>query len=351
VLDAIELDDQRRPLWVPDVAGLPLGEAALAYAQAGWHVLPTDPSDVKNPGSVVHGHWQDKSTRDPEQIRAWWRANPSYGIALHVGKSGAVAFDLDLDDLDVITRAGRPHITEALRSAAAIQGTRCRGDRGHYLYATAPGESFGNGAGSFRRWGQVRGRNGAIVAAPTPHPDAETKAGRYQWKRAGTLGQLPEALRACLSEGADEADPLTKAEMYAFLDTYTGGGCERGNCRNSPKGPVTKFKNEVAQGCSRHDTMVRVLPWALSEAMAGCYPAREALDLLHGVFTAAFTENDDPVRRSHLGDEFLRIAQWAAAHADPNRAHHNESPRRRGRFAYRPQLALFARKRWRKYRP
>ncbi len=350
VVDAIELDDDPAPLRVPDVAGRPLVEAALAYAEAGWYVLPTDPADIKNPGSVVHGHWQDRSTREAEQIRAWWRQNPGNGIALHVGKSGAVAFDLDIDDLDVIAGAGRPDIAEALRSAAAIQATRCQGDRGHYLYATAPGESFGNGAGAFRRWGQVRGRNGVIIAAPTPHPDAKTKGGHYHWKRVGALRPLPAALRASLLAAANESDPLTRAQLDEFLDTYLGGGCGREDCRNSPKGPVTRFNHQIAQGCSRHDTMASVLPWALSEAMGGCYPAREACQQLHNTFTAAFTEDDDPARRSQLDNEFIRLAQWAAAHADPARAHHADQPQRPGRFAYPPQLARFARMRWRPYR-
>ena len=351
LVDEIELDDDPSPLRVPDVAHLSPVEAALAYAEAGWYVLPTDPADIKNPGSVVHGHWQDKSSRDPGQIRAWWRENPGNGIALHVGKSGAVAFDLDIDDLDVIERAGRPDIAEALRSATAVQATRCQGDRGHYLYATAPGESFGNGPGAFRRWGQVRGRNGAIIAAPTPHPDAKAKGGHYQWKRVGALRALPEALRASLLAAADESDPLPRAELDEFLDTYTGGGCGHQDCRNSPKGPVTRFKNQIADGCSRHDTMASVLPWALSEAMGGCYSAREAFEQLRTAFMAAFTENDDPARRSQLDNEFVRLAQWAAAHADPARTHHNnDQPQRPSRFAYSPQLAKFARMRWRRYR-
>jgi hypothetical protein len=334
---------------VPDVAGLSLIEAALAYAKAGWYVLPTDPADIKNPGSVVHGHWQGKSTRDPEQIRAWWHTNPYCGIALHVGKSGAVAFDLDIDDLGLIARAGRPEIAEALRSAGAIQHTRRHGNRGHYVYATRAGESFGNGTGSLRRWGQVRGRNGVIIAAPTPHPSADAKGGHYEWTRVGALLPLPDVLRACLSEAGAEADPLTEAELEEFLDTYAGDSCGRENCRNTPRGPVARFNNQVAQGRSRHDTMASVLPWALSEAMAGCYSAREAVGQLHKAFAAAFTEDDDPARRNQLGNEFVRLAQWAAAHADPKRAHHSGRPRKRNLFAYRPQLARFAGKRWRRY--
>ncbi len=350
VVQAIELHDDPNPLRVPDVAGLSPVDAALAYAAAGWYVLPTDPADIKNPGSVVNGHWQDKSSRYPGQIRAWWRENPGNGVALHVGRSGAVAFDLDIDDLDVIARAGRPDIAEALRSAAAVQTTRRQGDRGHYLFATGPGESFGNGPGAFRRWGQVRGRNGVIIAAPTPHPDAKTKGGHYQWKRVGVLRPLPGVLRASLLAAAGETDPLTQAELDEFLDTYTGGGCGREGCWNSPKGPVTRFKNQVADGCSRHDTMASVLPWAFSEGMAGCYSAREAFEQLRTVFAAAFTEDDDPARFSQLGTEFVRLAQWAAAHADPDRVHHIEQPQRPSRFAYPPQLARFARLRWRPYR-
>jgi hypothetical protein len=344
-LDAVDLDEFLTPLRVPDVAGLSLAEAALAYANAGWYVLPTDPADVKNPGSVVGGRWQDKSTRDRRQVHAWWRENPGFGIALHVGKSGAVAFDLDIDDLDVIAGVGRLDIADALRSAGAIQSTRSASDRGHYLYATAPGESFGNSPGAFRRWGQIRGCNGVIVAAPTPHPAAETEGGHYRWKRVGPLSPLPDVLRECLLEAAAEADPLSDAELKDFLDTYTGQGCGRKICRNSPKGPLTRFNNQVAAGCSRHDTMASVLPWALSEAMAGCYSAREAVVELGEAFAAAFSDADDPVRRNNLSSEFIRLVQWAAAHADADRAH--RVAKRRDRFAYRPELARFARMSWR----
>jgi hypothetical protein len=46
----------------------------------------------------------------------------------------------------------------------------------------------------------------------------------------------------------------------------------------------------------------------------------------------------------------VRLAQWSAAHADPARAHHTDRTQRPGRFSDRPQLARFARMRWRKYR-
>lgn len=167
---------------IPNVRGLSQLDAALAYAAIGFHLLPTDPSNIKNPGSVVGGSWQKQSTRDPEQIRKWWNANPACGIALHCGPSRVLAFDFDRDDLGDIERDGRPDIAAALRECPTVHLTRATGDRGHYLYALRAGEDYGNSAGGFAPWGEVRGRNGVIILAPTPHPDADTKGGLYHWK-------------------------------------------------------------------------------------------------------------------------------------------------------------------------
>jgi hypothetical protein len=166
---------------IPDVSGLSLPHAALAYAKHLGYILPTDPSDIKSPGSVVRGKWQEKSSRDPKQIRKWWEQNPDYGIALHCGRSGLIVFDLDINDLDQITRDGYPEITKALRSCTTVHLTRQTGDRGHYLFLMPEGVMLGNSAGAFTRWGQVRGKNGVIILAPTPHPEP-AKGGKYHWK-------------------------------------------------------------------------------------------------------------------------------------------------------------------------
>ena len=114
--------------------------------------LPTDPDDIKNPGSVVGGRWQDRSSRDFDQIRRWWAENPQRGIALHCGPSGAVVFDLDRDDFNELPEP----LAEALRQAEGIQLTRDGGVRGHYVFAMPPGESFGNRAGAFAILGGPR---------------------------------------------------------------------------------------------------------------------------------------------------------------------------------------------------
>ena len=313
------------PMALPDVVGLSLGEAALVYAETGWYVLPVKPGS-KSPGSVVGANWHEKSSRDPDQIRVWWSDNPDYGIAVHCGRSGAGAFDLDINELEQIARDGRPDIAEALQSAGAIQATRREGDRGHYIFLMPEGVQFGNSAGAFMHWGQFRGKNGVIIVAPTTHPDAESKGGHYHWTKVGAVGPMPDVLRECLSRAAEIADPLTDDEFDAFLDTHPGEGCGRDGCRNRVNGPVELFNSQIAQGgaVSRHDEMVKATPWAFSEAMAGCYSAREAFETLHSAFVAEFDPETERARVAQLGDEFMRIAKWAAAQADPERAHRND---------------------------
>lgn len=311
-------------LRLPDVTGMSLLDAALAYAEAEWYVLPTDPADIKSPGSVVGKGWQSRSTRDADQIRRWWRANPDYGIALHCGRSGAVVFDLDLDSINGIRVYGRDDLADALATAAAIQGTRHDGDRGHYIFAMPTDREFGNGAGAFTACGEVRGKNGVIIAAPTRHPDAETKGGLYRQVRTGPVSPLPEVLRECLTEAADQNDPLTDAELEAFLDAHTGGGCGRENCRHTVSGPADWFDAQVDGNGSRHEKMTAALPWAFSEAMAGCYPARVAFGTLHSTYAARFDAGAEHERVAQLGDEYMRMAKWAAAQADPDRAHRND---------------------------
>lgn len=277
-------------------------QAALAYAKAGWYVMPLGPG-TKVPSRSIGVDWDEKSSRSPRQIRRWWSENPRHGIGLHVGRSGAIAFDFDTDDLGIIAQDGRPDMAKALRTARGINGTRPDGDRGHYLFALRDGESFGNGAGAFTPYGQVRGRNGYIVVAPTPHPDADTKGGQYRQVRTGVLKPLPKVLRDCLSEAGEQADPKTPEQLEQFLGEHVGD-----DRPHALKGQVNKFLAEFDAGASRHESITKALCWAFREAIAGCYPAQRAYDELKMHFEAS-----KPERSS---GEYDRMAQWAAAQAE-----------------------------------
>ena len=129
--------------------------AALAYAAAGWYVLPIRRNARKNPGSVVGKQWQHQSSREPEVIAAWF-AGTDHGIALHLGRSGAVAFDVDYPDRMPGILADSLELAEP-----PIQTTRIGGDpgRGHYVFAMPTGRILGNGTGKLGgAWGEIRGK-------------------------------------------------------------------------------------------------------------------------------------------------------------------------------------------------
>lgn len=290
---------------IPDVAAQDTPTAALAYANAGMYLIPTSADDIKNPGSILGKGWQDKTSRNRAQIRKWFTDHPGAGIAWDVGRSGAIAFDLDCDDKPA-------DMTDAVWTAlqtGAIHTTRQGGSaRAHYVFACKPDE-FGNGAGAFGRWGEVRCSNGVIVLAPTPHPDAETKGGSYRWRKFGKLPPLPDVLRGLLSTAAQNDDPKTPAELTKFLGEHT-----ENNAQHGLQGHLTSFDIAVERGESRHDSMTKIMAWAFRESLIGRFGAQTAYDALKLAFYRAKPETRGT-------GEFDRIARWAAAQAetaDPN---------------------------------
>lgn len=311
-LDSTETPDEPVALRVPDgLDGMTHFHAALAYAEAGWCVLPTSPNDLKNPGSVVGSNWDRQSSRDPAQIKAWWAKHSDRGIVLHMLPSRAIAFDLDVDRLPDL-----PVEMQGWLRRGLFQSTRQgESDRGHYVYALAEGEDFGNSAGAFAGFGEVRCR-GVIAVAPSPHAKA-ADGGRYAWGSGGVVPPLLDGARSCLRAAPEhEADPLTSADLDEFMTQYVGD--ERPAALD---GVLATFERNVTEGMSRHSALVHALPMAFREAVAGCYPAREAFDRVRGAFEASFagSEASGPGvarRRSRpASGEVRRTAEWAAAQA------------------------------------
>ncbi|GII84579.1 hypothetical protein Ssi03_25690 [Sphaerisporangium siamense] len=280
--------------------------AALAYARAGWYVLPVDQA-TKHAGSVLGKGWPSKSSRDPEQIIAWF-AGTDDALALHVGRSGAIVFDVD-----------RPEALPSLMVAALgvvpgpFQSTR-EGDerRGHYFYAAPPGRVLGNRLGGLGKgWGEVRGKNGIVVVAPSTH-EKKSEGGRYHWVRTGSLPLLPQPVAAELPDAGDSADAATDGEVRAFLDRHTA--------RERPEllhGVLTQVATALATGESRHGIALRATAGAMREAAAGLYPALEAATALLEAFTRAMATSRDGSERTltwaQARGEFMGILAWAVA--------------------------------------
>ncbi|HUH68493.1 MAG TPA: MobF family relaxase, partial [Mycobacterium sp.] len=106
---------------------------ALACAAAGFYILPVR-RGTKHPGSVIGKGWHTKSSRDPKVIAAWF-AGTDHDIAIHCGRSGALAFDVDYPEK--LTDLLAAHL---LDPAVPYHSTRPdQPGRGHYLFAMPPG--------------------------------------------------------------------------------------------------------------------------------------------------------------------------------------------------------------------
>ena len=290
-------------LTVPDVAGMDTLTGALAYAKAGWYILPVG-HGTKRPLPELGSDWQHKSSRDPEVIAAWL-AGTGHGIALHAGRSGAIV--LDVDNLDGV--ASCPALVAALeahvRAGHPVQ--QSRPGRGHYLFTQPPGRNLGNGKGRLDGpWGEVRGRNGVILAAPTAHPDG----GSYRWLATGPVPELPAALAALLPDTADAQDAATDTEVAAFMAAHTAASKPR-----NLELTVADLEKRIRAGASRHDATLTKTCLALREAAAGYFPAGEAARRIGEVFTAGVCREAPgrPRTPAEAASEFRGIVAWAVA--------------------------------------
>lgn len=294
-----ELFPETRKLVVPDIRLMgAIDEAALAWAENGFYVLPIDPK-TKHAGSVVGTGWPDKSSRDYQQIGKWFQPKSHYGLAIHLGKSGAIAFDVD-DPHQVPSRLREWILMESV----PFQSTRI-GDslRGHYIFATPEGNQYGNSKGQLKgAWGEVRGKNGIIVVAPTPH-SKQAEGGQYVWKRTGDVPLLPYALQRLLPQSRYQSvQSIEMAEADTFFANYSMSDCEQ-----VLETRLIDGKSWFLRG-SRHDACRDLLLVCMKDARAGLYSAKTAVEAIANLFFSI-----KPQDQWSSPSEFVDMVLWVIA--------------------------------------
>jgi hypothetical protein len=98
------------------------------------------------------------------------------------------------------------------------------------------GRTLGNSKGGLGGpWGEVRGRNGVVIIAPSEHEKAAT-GGRGARLRTGLVPPLPGSIGALLVDAIDVADTATDAEVARCLAEWTAGA------RLSTQRPTTSLR-------------------------------------------------------------------------------------------------------------
>lgn len=286
-------------LVVPNVeANWTMLESALAWAENGFYVLPIDPK-TKHAGSVVGVGWPNKSSRDPKQIESWFRPGTSFGLAIHLGKSGAIAFDVD--DPSQLPHRLREWI---MLENVPFQSTRTNDPlRGHYIFATPEGSNYGNSKGLLKgAWGEVRGKNGIVVASPTPH-SKQAEGGQYIWKRTGIVPLLPYALQRLLPEARYQSvQSIDMTEANNFFTKHTND-----ECGQLLETRLADGKSWFLRG-SRHDACRDLLLVCMIDARAGLYDAKAAVESIANLFVSI-----KPQDEWSSPSEFIDMTLWAIA--------------------------------------
>lgn len=151
-------------------------EAALAYAAAGWPVLPVA-AHGKQP---LARHGVHDASVDAAQIRRWWRRWPDAGVGIATGARSGLAI------VDVDVKAGGRESLAGLRAGRTLPFTLLAhtGGGGLHLYYRQPeGVRVPNTVGRLPNVDgplpgiDLRGDGGYVVAPPSVHASGRP----YRW--------------------------------------------------------------------------------------------------------------------------------------------------------------------------
>lgn len=172
-------------------------QAALKYAELGWHVLPLN-------GKAPHRltpHGQKDATTNPSIITDWFTQAPDANIGISLKPSGLVVIDVDIIKYHVDGTTSPKKGEEVFAALEAQYGKitsdveAITGSGGQHLVFSVSPEKLaqvgGKLVGSLGKDIDLK-HNGYIVVAPSMH----LSGNKYQWieNKNPLLGAIPELL-------------------------------------------------------------------------------------------------------------------------------------------------------------
>jgi len=161
-------------------------DAALRYAEMGWHVIPLHHIEhgqcscnrhkCTSPGKHPRTrHGLNDGTTEISVIRRWWKRWPKANIGIVTGElSGFFALDIDPD------KGGNESLTELIDSYGSLPDTLSQfsgGNGKHHLFI-CPDEVIKGSIGKVGNGLDIRSNGNYIVVPPSNH----ISGGVYRWE-------------------------------------------------------------------------------------------------------------------------------------------------------------------------
>ena len=247
--------------------------AALAYAEAGWSVVPMAPRS-KQP-LVAWREFQRRWAK-PDEIRAWFKRWPQANIAIVTGAiSGIVVIDIDS------RHGGEASLRTLEDEVGPIPSTLEveTGGGGRHLYFAHPGRTVRNRTALYPGI-DLRGDGGVIVAPPSVHPSGR----RYVWRAGHGPGQAEAAPLPALLLGNLAIKPDHPGHPLIYWRELVAAGVGEGE------------RNNTIASLAGHLLWHGVDPDVVAELLScwnavRCRPPLEEAEVLRTVGSIAKTHN------------------------------------------------------------
>jgi len=213
-------------------------EHALAYAGAGFHVLPCHwPTNggecsCSTVGCKAAGkhpatkHGVNDATVDPEEIRRIWGRRPLANIGIATGEKSFDVVDVDAD------KGGYQSLEQLIRNNGPMPITarsRTGGGGEHICFRHLVGIR-NNNTGKLGEGLDIRTDGGYIVAPPSLHRSGR----RYEWIDGGEIVDAPEWLETILrQEFASKSQVKDKISEEQWRAISIAGGMTAGDRHNA----------------------------------------------------------------------------------------------------------------------
>lgn len=224
-----------------------LGNAALWYAQQGWHILPCygiingrctcgsthpEPKDVGKHPRVKE--WNVQATPDENTVRQWWPESGELSennIAVNCRPSGFFVIDIDprsggpgsFEKFEALVDGALPPTVEAITGQYSVGGSSIRGR--HLFYRCDPAEALlGNLKKSNLNGIDIK-HNGYVLIAPSRHFSGVCYSwadGKAPWQIE--MAQAPEELLSALRKRGRRSGTDVGQGDWTFLNELDFAG-------------------------------------------------------------------------------------------------------------------------------